>query len=194
LLLRDVSMQLIGCRDLERVSLALEGTRVQPLPLMLSTPWQIPGSDDQHLVGDAHLPAAHPSAVAILCDGFLGYNDYGLLPHLASALAQAGILACRFNFSHSGMTRRTATFERPDLFERDTWRKQACDLGAVVDALAAGGLPGTAGPLPPLVLVGHSRGGVTCLLAAAGRFRAGRPPLPAGVITVAAPDTSCSRA
>src|SRR5690606_11372877 len=66
------------------------------------------------------------------------------------------------------------------------------DLVGVVDTLAAGGLPGTAGPLPPLVLVGHSRGGVTCLLAAADRFRAGRRPLPAGVITVAAPDTSCS--
>src|SRR5690606_7648584 len=41
------------------------------------------------------------------------------------------------------------------------------------------------------VLLGHSRGGVTSLLAAGRRFRERRAPFPAGVIVVAAPASTC---
>lgn len=157
---------------------------------MSTTSWQIPGAEGQPIVGDAHIPdKADPAAIILICHGFLGYKDYGLFPHLARSLAKAGFIAHRFNLSHSGMTRRIETFERRDLFERDTWRKQARDVNAVIDAVAAGAIPG---PDRPIILLGHSRGGVTSLLAAADRFRGSREPLPVGVITVAAPAECCS--
>ncbi|MEM8737166.1 MAG: alpha/beta fold hydrolase [Planctomycetota bacterium] len=145
-------------------------------------PWQIPGSDDQPILGYTHTPTAEratpprPSrGTLILCHGFKGYMDYGFLPRLAQHISGQGFTTLRFNFSHSGVTRDFQTFARPDLFERDTWNRQIEDLLRVL-AYARQHHPG------PAALFGHSRGGLTALLAAA---RAS--PAPAAVITAAAP-------
>jgi pimeloyl-ACP methyl ester carboxylesterase len=96
----------------------------------------------------------------VICHGFKGYMDYGFLPRLADEAARQGVRTHRFNFSHSGVTRDFETFARPDLFERDTWMKQVHDLTRVIDTQTDAGRP--------LVVFGHSRGGVTALLTAAG--------------------------
>gem|GEM_PF-4204546 len=103
-------------------------------------------------------PGPSPEAAASRSSESPGYYDYGLFPVLARALTAAGLTCHRFNFSHSGMTRDTATFARPDLFEQDTWGRQQDDLAAVLDHLGAGA--------EPTVLFGHSRGGLSSLLAA----------------------------
>jgi alpha-beta hydrolase superfamily lysophospholipase len=145
----------------------------------MSRAWSIPGAGGQAILGDAHIPASEPVGVLIICHGFKGYKDYGFLPHLADAACAAGLIAHRFNFSHSGMTRRIETFERPDLFEQDTWGRQIADLTAVTEAIRAGRLEG--GNLP-LVVFGHSRGGVTALLSASRGLEV------AGLIAAASPD------
>jgi len=152
--------------------------------------WDIPGADQQTILGDAHVPAEGetPRAVCLIIHGFLGYKDYGMFPHLAETCARAGAIAHRFNLSHSGMTANIETFERPDLFERDTWTRQVRDLDAVLDAIARDELLGAG---LPALLIGHSRGGVTALLAAGRRFERDEAPLPAGVATMAAPDRCC---
>ena len=67
-------------------------------------------------------------------------------------------------------------FERPDLFELDTWNKQVEDLEVLTTTLKQEGLP--------LILVGHSRGGVACLLATGrGKVNASH------IITLSAPST-----
>lgn len=144
--------------------------------------WSIPGSDGQPILGDTHLPDAPARGTLVICHGFKGYKDYGFFPRLADAAAHAGLVAHRFNFSHSGMTRRLDVFERPDLFERDTWNRQVYDLEQV--AAFAATCPEAL--QLPIVVFGHSRGGVTALLAAAR----GLPV--AGVVTAAAPDAACS--
>ena len=53
----------------------------------------------------------------LIAHGFKGYKDYGMFPRLARVAAETGFVAHRFNFSHSGMTDRIATFEHPDLFD-----------------------------------------------------------------------------
>ncbi|MEX0744701.1 MAG: alpha/beta fold hydrolase [Phycisphaeraceae bacterium] len=125
--------------------------------------WQLPGSDDEAIFGTAHLPGATPRGVLLIAHGFKGYKDYGLLPHLAEHASKQGLIAHRFNFSHSGMTRNVETFERPDLFERDTFSRQVEDLWTVAAAADAGQI---AGEGLPQVWFGHSRGGVTSICAA----------------------------
>lgn len=145
--------------------------------------WEIPGADGQPIYGDAHVPRGEAAGVLLICHGFKGYKDYGLFPRLAAA-AERGLIAHRFNFSHSGMTRRIETFERPELFERETWMKQVHDVRAVAAAVRRGEIAGGA---LPMVWFGHSRGGVTVLLAANDA-----PDEPVGLVTAGAPNYTCN--
>ncbi len=151
---------------------------------MTSAPWQIEGADGETIFGDTHLPAEPPVGVFLVAHGFKGSKDYGMFPRIAETMAGRGFVTHRFNFSHSGMTNDTATFARPDLFERDTWNKQVYDLRAVIEAVTADTLEGSE---LPFMLLGHSKGGVSVLLTA-GRY-ADTPgvPQPAGVVSVSAP-------
>jgi len=152
-----------------------------------STAWSIRGAAGEAIPGDTHMPGSKASGVVLIAHGFKGYKDYGFIPRLAAMVASAGFVVHRFNFSHSGMTSETATFARPDLFERDTWNKQLFDLRKVIEAVGSGRI---AGKELPLILLGHSRGGVTAILTA-GRLASDASFLqPAGVIAVASP-ASC---
>ena len=154
----------------------------------MSGEWSIEGSAGEPIIGNAHLPEARPGGVVLVAHGFKGYKDYGMFPRIAESLADRGFIAHRFNFSHAGMTGAIETFERPDLFERDTWNKQVFDLRAVIDAVDHGALEGRG---LPWVLFGHSRGGVSCLLTAGRHADDLSLARLAGVVTVAAP-ASCN--
>lgn len=147
--------------------------------------WTLAGAGGLPILGNTHAPspAAKPRGTVLIGHGFKGYKDYGLLPRLADAVAAAGWTAARFNFSHSGMTEPEGPFSRPDLFALDTWNKQVHDWHALADAARADGLggPPAAGPV---VFFGHSRGGLSALLAAARATAGARP---AAVIAAAAP-------
>lgn len=158
--------------------------------------WNIPGSDGQPILGNTHVPAntTTPRGMVVICHGFKGYKDYGFIPQLAQRLAEAGFIALRFNFSHSGMTEKIDTFERPDLFERDTWGKQIADLNIVADAAARGLVPGCErSSALPQIWFGHSRGGVTALLAASRAYADAHSSTnkPLAIITAAAPAGAC---
>ena len=161
-----------------------------------SIDWTLPGSNGETILGNTHSPAAAPRGVAIVSHGFKGYKDYGFFPRLTQSLADAGFIALRMNFSHSGMTNNIERFERADLFERDTWNKQVDDLLTVATAVSIADLPGTADAASlPTVWIGHSRGGLTTLLAA-GRVFDGSAivpaPPPARLVALASPDRACS--
>ncbi len=149
--------------------------------------WTIDGSEGLAILGDTDTPAREPGGVALLVHGFKGYKDYGMFPVLGRALAEMGLVCHRFNLAHSGMTDDIATFERPELFERDTWAFQAQDVVCVARAVREGKLRGRG---LPMMLVGHSRGGVAALLAA-GRQGDEIGPL-AGLVTINAPAACCS--
>lgn len=148
------------------------------------TNWQIPGSDGRPIYGNTHTPTDTPCGVLVCCHGFKGYKDYGFFPTLCDQASAAGLIAHRFNFSHSGMTNRTETFEHPELFEKDRWGRQVQDLGHVFHAIDAGTLQGQS---LPRALFGHSRGGVASLL-----FVGNTSPVLVGLITAAAPDYACN--
>ncbi len=146
--------------------------------------WSIEGAEGEPILGDTHLPEAAPRGVVVIAHGFKGYKDYGMFPRIAETMAGAGLVAHRFNFSHSGMTNRIETFERPDLFERDTWNKQVFDCRAVIGAVAAGRIDGAG---LPYVLFGHSRGGAAALLTVGRSADLPLPVAPVAVVTASAP-------
>ena len=181
-----------------------------------TTSWELSGSDGRPIYGETHYPhegSTTPSGIPMgsffCCHGFKGYKDYGFLPLLCDRAARSGLIAIRFNFSHSGMTNHIDSFEHPGLFEKDTWSRQVNDLQ---DLLAVGRLTGfdniygiPANSSRPVVLFGHSRGGDTTLMTAARMFdqsfythgtREAWPNHPntqlAALITAAAPDYACN--
>jgi len=115
---------------------------------------------------DAHPPIgdARQRGVVLVVHGFKGYKDYGMFPALAATCAAAGFAAIRFNLAHSGMTRDVERFARPDLFTLDTWLRQVHDIDTLVAAVRRGEAPGVLDS-GPIVLLGHSRGGVASILA-----------------------------
>ncbi len=123
-------------------------------------------ADGEPILGVTDQCADEAAASVVLLHGHKGYYDYGFLPVLADRLVHdLPVCVHRYNASHSGMTRRVETFEKPELFARDTWNKQVFDLRTVVRAARAGELP-AASAGQPVIAVGHSRGGTTCLLSA----------------------------
>ena len=146
--------------------------------------WSIEGAEGEPILGDTHVPEGAPRGVVVLAHGFKGYKDYGMFPRIAETMAAAGMIAHRFNFSHSGMTNQIETFERPDLFERDTWNKQVFDCRAVIGAIAAGRIDGAR---LPSVLFGHSRGGAAALLTVGRSADDPLPVAPVGVVAASAP-------
>jgi len=149
------------------------------------TDWTLTGSDDQPIIGSTHRPDRDPRGTIIICHGFKGYKDYGFFPRLSERACDAGLIAHRFNFSHSGMTNQTDRFEHPELFERDTWSKQVADLQTVHRAVKRDDLAYGGGPV---FWFGHSRGGVTVLNAAA---RAVGDDAPHKLIVAATPSSQC---
>jgi len=88
-----------------------------------------------------------PGAPAVLiAHGFKGFMGWGMFPWLADRLAEAGLCAVRFDFTHNGAD-ENGDFTRLDLFRQNTLSKEQEDLAAMVDETGAVGL------------LGHSRGG-----------------------------------
>ncbi|HYO75325.1 MAG TPA: alpha/beta fold hydrolase, partial [Thermoanaerobaculia bacterium] len=80
-------------------------------------------------------------------------------PWVAQRLLQHRLAVCRFNMSRSGIGDDPESFDRLDLFEKDTYSTQLADLRKVVAyAQEQTGLP--------TFLFGHSRGGGIALLGA----------------------------
>ncbi|XAL99657.1 alpha/beta hydrolase [Phycisphaeraceae bacterium D3-23] len=103
------------------------------------------------------------------------------------------------------MTPDFALFERPELFEIDTWGRQADDLHTVIQATHYGDLDRSGSwdeSNWSVVYFGHSRGGVTSTLAAGRNCEPAfyeqywpglkRSMPPTALITAAAPDYACN--
>ncbi|MAI66467.1 MAG: hypothetical protein CMJ26_01150 [Phycisphaerae bacterium] len=119
--------------------------------------WNIAGARGEIIHGTTQFPVGDAVGVVLLGHGFLGYKDYGMIPWLAEQFAHAGWIAHRFNFSHSGMLEGKESFVRPDLFEQASWNTQVEDLEILCKHVKEDTLP--------ILLFGHSRGGLASLLA-----------------------------
>jgi len=123
---------------------------------METTRFEVAGSDGRPVRAVAHGPADAPTV--LVAHGFKGFKDWGLFPWLCDELADAGLRAVRFDFSHNGVDAKD--FDRLDLFLLDTATRHQEDLRAIAATVAG-----------PFGLLGHSRGGGDVVLFAASEPR-----------------------
>jgi pimeloyl-ACP methyl ester carboxylesterase len=124
------------------------------------------------LRGDLWRPESPaPGAAIVVCHGFKGFKDWGFFPYLSEELAhRTGCRTVSFNFTGSGIGEDLESFTELDAFSRNTISRELEDLEAVLDRLGAGRLGDVrTEPVGRFGLLGHSRGGATCLLEAATR-------------------------
>lgn len=125
------------------------------------TSHRLPGALGELLIDVRGAGRDSPRPAIVVVHGWKGFKDWGMFPPLAERLARAGFATVTFNLSGSGVDDR-GELVWSDRFGRDTFSAELEDLGAVVEALARGGL-GVAAP-SSIGLVGHSRGGGVSVL------------------------------
>ncbi len=108
-----------------------------------------------------------PRTAVVVVHGFKGFKDWGFFPYVCERLAAAGHLAVSFNFSLNGVGAGRNDFSDLDAFGRNTLSREMEDLHWVLDQASAGEF-GDARP-ERICLLGHSRGGGSCVVAAAER-------------------------
>lgn len=140
-------------------------------------------SDGENLSGDVRRPAegTHLPPIVIV-HGFKGFKDWGFFPYVAESLARRGFYVVNFNFSHNGVEGDAQEFTRLDKFALNTFSREVRELREVIDALAAGTLPGAElADTSRTAVLGHSRGGGIALLEGADDPRVSRIALWASV-------------
>jgi len=139
----------------------------QPPPVSLERRRTTPPHGDVFEVDVRRLRGRDPKTAVVVVHGFKGFKDWGFFPWTCEQLALAGHLAVSFNFSLNGVAVSQADFSDLDAFGRNTPSREMDDLHWVVDQTAAGAF----GAPPPerICLLGHSRGGGSCIVAAAER-------------------------
>jgi len=130
-------------------------------------PFEIPSSDGYPLRGKVHLPEGGPAPGVLLVHGFKGFMDWGFWPLFGERLADAGLAACRFNLSCSGVGEDGETFSEKTRFEAGTYSRDLEDILVMADRLARGGIPNASTKPGGIGILGHSRGGAGAILAAA---------------------------
>jgi dienelactone hydrolase len=108
-----------------------------------------------------------PRAGVIVCHGFKGFKDWGFFPWVSERLAEAGFAVATPDFSHNGVGDTPGEFTRLDLFEQNTYSQELSDLGQVMGWLVMDSP--VSGPLDGgrLGVLGHSRGALAGVVAAA---------------------------
>lgn len=112
--------------------------------------------------GETFMVQGATGGTVVICHGFKGFAHWGFFPHLARAIASAGMRAITFDFSGSGVGEDRENFSHPEAFANNTFSEELDDLKDVVrDARQRGWIAGGYG------LLGHSRGGGVSVLHAA---------------------------
>jgi uncharacterized protein len=99
----------------------------------------------------------------ILAHGFLGFQEWGFLPALANALADAGFAALRFNFSHNGFLGVSDKLTEPERFAENSVWKEHLDFLRVIE-FAKDSAEAWRIDAVSIGLYGHSRGGGHAIL------------------------------
>lgn len=114
-------------------------------------------------------PSDEAQPVVIFCHGFKGFKDWGGFNFVAKAFADRGIAVFKINFSHNGTTLQDKdNFADLESFSRNTLQMEMEDIAAA-ETFVRHELQHmiSSYKVKNIILLGHSKGGVSCLLHAA---------------------------
>ena len=124
--------------------------------------FEIPCKDGLSIRGEVY-PAESSRGTVVVCHGFKGFAHWAFFPYLAQTLAKNELTAITFDFSGSGIGPDRESFTEPEAFAINTLSRDHEDLENLVDyARRMKLIKGKFG------LFGHSRGGGTAIIFAAG--------------------------
>lgn len=109
-------------------------------------------------------PGPGPFPLVLCAHGYTGFMDWGFWPPWSVALAARGIASVRFNFPGTGIGADLRSFDRPELFQANTYRRELEELAAVRDWIRASSAPIDQ---QRVGILGHSRGGGMAVVHAA---------------------------
>ena len=125
-------------------------------PLRGDLRWKNELSDSR----DAKLP------VVVICHGFKAFKDWGPFPSIGRYFANHGFVSVTINFSHNGIGEEPRKFVEHERFANNTVSIEIDDVKTVVDELCRTKFGYSLVDENRIALVGHSRGGAVCLIAA----------------------------
>lgn len=107
--------------------------------------------------------------LVLFLHGFKGFKDWGTFPDACYEIARAGCAVLAFNFSMNGTQGHSDTFDRLDLFEKETFTQDLEDVRTVIEAVQKQEIKTSSAMLDSdsVAIIGHSRGGHTAIAAAA---------------------------
>ncbi len=132
---------------------------------------QILSTEDIPIKYDIYLPSHAMSAlpVVLFVHGFKGFKDWGTFPDAFFEIARSGCAVIAINLSLNGIQEAEDTYDRLDLFERETFSQDLEDIRSVIVAIQEQKIKTSSTLLigDRIALIGHSRGGHTAIAAAA---------------------------
>lgn len=143
------------------------------------------GAEQKETTFDFTYPElSKPLPVVIFCHGFKGFKDWGGFNFVAEQLALQEIAVFKINFSHNGTTvNDTDNFSDLESFSHNTLQMEMDDIlcaESFIFQQMPKMIPGF--EVGNLFLLGHSKGGVSCLLHAAHHVSSAK-----GIITWGTP-------
>lgn len=142
----------------------------QILLLMIKKEYQIPASDvnAKPISYDIRFQEnGIPKPIVLFVHGFKGFKDWGHFNLLADAIAGAGYVFVKMNFSHNGTTpENLLDFVDLEAFGNNNYSQELDDLGTMIDHISSEHFEvlQTEVDTANLTLIGHSRGGGATIL------------------------------
>ncbi len=132
----------------------------------------VSGQFGRSITYDITFPESNgPSPVVIFLHGFKGFKDWGPFGQVAQAFAEAGFVFLKFNFAFNGTTPdNLVDFSDLDAFSKNNFTRELSDLQQIVELVVANKNEWNIDE-NQVYLVGHSRGGGTAIIYAAGTSR-----------------------
>lgn len=131
--------------------------------MVVQQTFTIPGSDGKPILMDlTYKTSMEEAPMVIFVHGFKGFKDWGAYNLVAEYFVKQGFRFLKFNFSHNGTTPEyPVDFADLGAFGDNTFTKEFTDLDLVIS------FAGSGKEFPPpqaINLIGHSRGGGTCII------------------------------
>jgi len=141
--------------------------------MIINQPFRITGAEGKPILMDLTYKTGKERApMVVFVHGFKGFKDWGTHNMVAEYFAAHGLRFLKFNFSHNGTTPdNPEDFVDLGAFGDNTFTKEFEDLDKVITFVKSG----REFPEPvSLTLIGHSRGGGTCIIQTANDDRIDR--------------------